>query len=177
MIKRKLQESDRELSQVLMNLLNNHGLYKTLTITGLNTIQLFDRIGPMVINSDLAYEIILELWVNHDVLKTKVGDYGLTHDPFEGTIRWVYYNKETDERMYSICTPFWDGNAWIPINVEEYERQGDSIEKQGEYAIKAPSEFTSIKQIINWYNTYYINSVYKVLNKFLESYREDYNEY
>lgn len=177
MIKKKLQENTKELSQVLRNLLSEYGLDKTLTITGLNIIQLFDRIGPLIINPDLTYDIILELWSKTDLLTREIDDYYLSYDPFEGTIRWVYSNKKTEELMYSICTPYWDAKDWIPINVEQYVKHANEMDVRGEFIIKAPNEFLSLNQIVKWYNDYYIKSVVKVLNQFLEKYRKEFEEY
>lgn len=173
----KLEENSNQLSQTLMNLLNEYGLYKTLIFTGLDVIQLFERIGPMIINADLSYEIILEIFTKYHnkVLRTQIDNYDLYYDPLNGTIRWVYTDDIRKEKMYALCTPFWDGIPWIPINIDEYILDGQSIEPNSEYTIKAPDEFHNIKQIINWYNDFYIPSVYKVLNKFLIKYRTEGN--
>jgi hypothetical protein len=97
MIKRKLQENTNELSKLLRNLLNENGVDKTLTITGLDVFQLFDRIGFVKINPDMSYQLIYHLFrIYDDELTKKIGNYTLEFN-FDGVMEWNYKNKKTNE--------------------------------------------------------------------------------
>jgi len=172
---KKLNENTKNLSNLLMNLVKENGLSKTLEITGLNIINLFDRIGNFAIDANLLNEIILELFdKNDDILINKINNYSLYLDSLEGTIRWTYTNNKTNERMFAICTPFWDGNDFLPIDVEGYIKDEDELWNEFQKIIPISPDFNSIEEIIEWFNTKYINTVVSVLDGCLKDYRKKY---
>jgi len=177
MIKRKLQENTDKLSETLRNLFTEYGLVKLLEMTGLNIFQLFDRMGPVIITSENSYKILFHVYKNDqfkDTLLKKIGYFTLDWDSMEGVLRWTY--KKGDEKMESMCTPYWSGEAGTPVYTEyyAYNKEGDTWDEKEDY-IKAPSQFNSLEELIDWFNSDYILKVYKRLVTHLNLYREEYN--
>ena len=175
MIKQKLVENDNKLRNLLSNLLNNDGLHKTMTITGLNVFELFDKIEPFVINSNLSYDLIEHIFRTYDDELTKeVGNYTLELN-FDGVMEWNYKNEKTKETMYALCTPYWDGDAMTPIDCEYYTNENSEINKDDDdefyTSFKCPEEFNSIYGLMDWYENEYIPTVYNRLNFFLKVFR------
>lgn len=178
MIRKKLQENTKDLSQVLRNLFSEYGLDKTLNMTGLNIIQLFDRMGKVNIDADKSYEILFHIFRNDqfkDVLLKKINNFTLDWDSMEGILRWTF--KRGIETMESMCTPYWDGQPGTPVFTEYYTygKDGDTTWKEKEDYIKAPLQFDSLEELINWFNSDYILKVHKRLMSHLKLYREEYN--
>jgi hypothetical protein len=94
--------NENKINNLLRNLLSENGLDKTLTITGLNVFQLFDKIGFIPINPDMSYVLIYHIFRNYDdELTKKIGDYTLEFN-FDGVMEWNYKNKKTNESMYAL---------------------------------------------------------------------------
>jgi len=175
MIKQKLKENTNELSKLLRNLLNENGLDKTLTITGLDIFQLFDRIGFVKIDADMSYQLIYHLFrIYDDELTKKISNYTLEFN-FDGVMEWNYKNKKTNESMFALCTPYWDGNSFTPIDCEYYIKDDfEFLKDDGDdfyFSFKCPNEFNSLMELMYWYENEYIPTVYNKLNEFLEEFR------
>jgi hypothetical protein len=173
--------NENKINNLLRNLLSENGLDKTLTITGLNVFQLFDKIGFIPINPDMSYVLIYHIFRNYDdELTKKIGDYTLEFN-FDGVMEWNYKNKKTNESMYALCTPYWDGNSFTPIDCEYYIKYDFEFSKDDEddfyFSFKCPNEFNSLMSLMSWYEEEYIPTVYNKLNEFLEKYRNIKNEY
>ena len=88
-------------------------------------------------------------------------------------MRWTY--KKGDEIMESMCTPYWDGEPGTPVFTEyyTYNKSGDTTWKEKEDYIKAPSQFNSLEELIDWFNSDYILKVHRRLMSHLKLYREE----
>ena len=172
----KLNENTNKLSETLRNIFYEYGVEKTLLMTGLNIFQLFDRMGEVSIGPDKSYDILFHIFRNDqfkDTLLKKIGYFTLYWDGMEGVLRWTY--KKGTEIMESMCTPYWDGQPGTPVFTEyySYSKDGDTWEEK-EYYIKSPSQFNSLEELIDWFNSEYILKVHKILTNHLKLYREEY---
>lgn len=174
----RLVENKERLREILIQHLEKSGLEKTLKITGLNVLQLFETVGDFDLTPEMCYEIIYELFKikgeNNPLIK-KVGHFSLDFY-YEGTLGWVY--EKDSETMRSLCTPFWDGSHGIPCDTEYYYKKDSGFEKySGELNMELydniliEHEFQNINELIDWFNLWYIPSVTKVLFKHLKSCR------
>jgi len=174
---KKLNENSDKLAETLRNIFTDYGIVKTLLITGLNVFQLFDRMGDVIITPSDSYEILFHLFNNkkfEDALLKKIDHFTLEWDSTEGVIRWTY--KQGVEIMESMCTPYWGGEPGTPVFTEyyTYNDKGDTSWKDKEDYIKAPIQFNSLEELIDWFNSDYILKVYKTLITHLNLYRGDY---
>lgn len=164
-----------KVNSLLRKIFIENGLEKTLTITGLDIFELFNKIEPVQIDASMSYDLIYILFKKYDkVLTKKFGQYSLEFN-FDGVMEWTYENKQTKEYMYALCTPYWDGNSFTPIDCEYYSNSGFQINKEDdeEYytSFKCPEEFNSLLDLIYWYENEYIPNVYNSLNEFLKKFR------
>ena len=77
-----------------------------------------------------------------------------------------------------MCTPFWDGEKYIPIDMTEYTyRKNDSVYDLDNTTIQLDKlePFNSVSELVHWFNTTYLNEVYDVLLGYLQVYREEYS--
>jgi hypothetical protein len=80
--------------------------------------------------------------------------------------------------MEAMCTPFWDGGKYIPIDITEYTyRNNDSVYDLDNTTIKLDKldPFNSVSELVHWFNTTYLNEVYGLLLEYLYLYREEYS--
>ena len=64
-----------KVTELLVKLVNEHGVYKAMQMTGLDIIQLFDRLGNnVVIDSEMANELLRMLW-NQNLLPKNVNNW------------------------------------------------------------------------------------------------------
>ena len=167
---------NNKVTELLVKLVNEYGIYKAVEMTGLNVIQLFDRLGNnIVIDSEMANELLRMLW-NQNLLPKKVNNFKLTFETFDGVLYW-----ELDtplELFQALCTPFWDGNKSIPIDFSYYSFVDDdnNIEEEPEWyvSIDYTDNFNSIQELIEWFKEWYIPVVYKQLTVFLNKARKQY---
>jgi hypothetical protein len=170
------QNTNNEVSKLLSKMVNEYGVYKAMEMTGLNVIQLFDRLGNnIIIDSEMANELLRMLW-RQNLLPKKVNNFKLYYETFDGVLYW---NLETDtEEAQAMCTPFWDGNKLIPIDFEYYtfkkDGQSDEYNPQWYKGIPYEDNFDSIQDLIDWFKEWYIPVVYFQLNKFLKKARKEY---
>ena len=167
-------------SEVLAKLVNKSGVQKTLDITGYNILELFMALEDKIkIDSEIALELIFELRGNTDLLHDKIGHARLRFSNFDGAIYWTIYHPY--EIMESMCTPFWDGRQNIPIDTIEYSYNDKNNTPHTVYddlndniTLRMLEPFNNINELVNWFNTSYLNEVYEVLMDHLEIYRREY---
>lgn len=167
--------TENKIDNLLRNIFTENGLEKTLYITGLNIFQLFDKMEPVTITTDMSHDLLYHIFSNYKKeLTKKIGHYKLEFN-FDGVLEWIYENKDTKEYMYSLCTPYWDGDSRTPIDCEYYTNNNFQIDKESddEYftSFKGPEEFNSLYDLMYWYENEYIPTVYNTLNDFLTKFR------
>jgi hypothetical protein len=167
-------------SEVLAKLVNKSGVQKTLDITGYSILELFMALEDKVkIDSETAYQLLFELKANTNLLHDKIGYAKLRFSEIDGIVHWTL--NLPDEIMEAMCTPFWDGERYIPIDVTEYTyRNNDSVYDLDNTKIKnikldKLEPFNSVSELVNWFNNTYLNEVYDVLLRYLQLCREEYS--
>ena len=167
-------------SEVLAKLVNKSGVQKTLDITGYSILELFMALEDKVkIDSETAYQLLFELKANTNLLHDKIGYAKLRFSEMDGIVHWRLILP--DEIMEAMCTPFWDGERYIPIDVTEYTyRNNDSVYDLDNTKIKnikldKLEPFNSVSELVNWFNNTYLNEVYDVLLRYLQLCREEYS--
>jgi hypothetical protein len=168
------------VKNLLVDLINKEGVEKTMDITGLNVLDLFERIGNFKFDSELS-GLVLYLLFKEGKLPKNVNNFTLNWDYFDGVLYWQYKNEiETSESM---CTPFWDLLNGTPIHMTYYtyiDIEGDTNEVElgnDEKYIFIENEFTfnNIQDLITWFKEFYIPTCYYYLSKFLDEVREENN--
>ena len=167
-------------SEVLAKLVNKRGVQKTLDITGYSVLELFMALEDKVkIDLEIALKLIFELKKNTNLLHDKIGHARLRFNEYEGFIYWTIYHPY--EIMESMCTPFWDGKRYIPIDTTEYsymDKNNTSHTVYNEFndniTLYMLEPFNSVSELVHWFNTSYLNEVYEVLMGHLEEYRREY---
>ena len=85
-----------KVTELLVKLVNEHGVYKAMQMTGLDIIQLFDRLGNnVVIDSEMANELLRMLW-NQNLLPKNVNNWKLSFDSMDGILYWEL-KSDTEE--------------------------------------------------------------------------------
>lgn len=89
----------------------------------------------------------------------------LDMDDFLGAVYFKVTDKKTTNSLDGYATPYWDGNCYLPIDIEYYnftDDDGDSGEDEltGYYKqYKLPTEFESFQAIIDWMENDYIKYI------------------
>lgn len=154
--RRKLQENTEDISQLLKQILIDNGLKTAKIITGLDTFSLLKRIGKMEYDSEMCYEVIYELFRDNNTLMNQIGNYTLEFN-FDGILEWHYRNN--DEIMYALCTPFWDGDNILPMDIQDYSLNGEDYDLEIYKGKKITKKFNSVESLISWFNNWYIHTV------------------
>jgi len=116
-------------------------------------------------------EICSKLIYESDVKKRYItGEYyiSLDMDDFVSSVYFQVTDKKTTNSLSGYATPYWDGDCYLPIEIEYYNftddyGNPDDEELTGEYykQIKLPTEFESFQEIVDWmendYMQYLIN--------------------
>jgi len=170
------QKSNNEVSILLTKMVNEYGVYKALQMTGLDVMQLFDRLGNnVIIDSEMANDLLRMLW-NQNLLPKTVNNFKLSYETFDGVLYWNLDSKT--EEIVAMCTPFWEGYKSIPIDFSYYTYIEDGIryEYNPEWfeSIDYKDNFDSIQDLIDWFKEWYIPVVYFHLNKFIKKARKEY---
>lgn len=89
----------------------------------------------------------------------------LDMDDFLGAVYFKVTDKKTTNSLDGFATPYWDGNCYLPIDIEYYnftDDDGDSGDDEltGYYErYKLPTEFETFQAIIDWMENDYIKYI------------------
>jgi hypothetical protein len=90
----------------------------------------------------------------------------LDMDDFLGAVYFKVTDKKTTNSLDGYATPYWDGNCYLPIDIEYYnftDDDGDSGDEEltGNYyeRYKLPTEFENFKAIVDWMENDYIKYI------------------
>lgn len=172
------QKTNNEVSKLLAKMVNEHGVYKAMEMTGLDVIQLFDRLGKnVIIDSEMANDLLRMLW-DRNLLPKTINNFKLSYETFDGVLYWNLDSKT--EEIVAMCTPFWEGHKSIPIDFSYYivKENGTEEEYNPEWfhSIDYKENFDSIQELIEWFKEWYIPVVYFYLNKFIRKARKEYRD-
>ena len=196
----KIIISENKFSKIAIELLNTYGYVGAAKLTSKSLCEFLLSINtPINIDSDMAHSFIISAFIDGK-LQNQMGDFKLHYDNFEGVLYWFYENDNLNgpesglklpypkynERMVSMCTPFWDAMFIIPVESSFYRNRNfkseedylDSIELTSKLIGKESyTYFNSGNEIITWFNDFYIPNVYDILlNTHLPKYRLLYKE-
>lgn len=97
---------------------------------------------------------------------TKKYHISLDMDNFVSAVYFKVTDKKTTNSLDGYATPYWDGNCYLPIDIEYYnftDDDGDSGDEEltGDYykRYELPTEFESFQAIINWMENDYIKYI------------------
>lgn len=129
------------------------------------------------IDSETAYQLLFELKKNTSLLHDKIGYAKLRFSEIDGIVYWTL--NLPDENMEAMCTPFWGGEKYIPIDITEYTCRNIDYDlfntKIENIKLDKLEPFNSVSEFVNWFNNTYLNEVYDVLLRYSQVYREEYS--
>ena len=106
---------------------------------------------------------------------TKKYHIWLDMDDFVSSVFFQVTDKKTTNSLNGYATPYWDGNCYLPIDIEYYnftDDDGDSGDEEltGDYyeRYKLPTEFESFQAIIDWMENDYIKYIIDFCRKTFE---------
>ena len=148
---------------------------------GKSDIISFLKDKPINIDCEFAEELTSLLFWKTDFINKKYSfndgksTLDFTWGGFSGIIYFTY-NDETYE-IIGMASPYWNGVCHIPVDLQSIEIKltGESeedvdIEDVSELE-NTPSEFNSIQEMIDFFNTVYPIEVIKVIPELISKYR------
>jgi hypothetical protein len=97
---------------------------------------------------------------------TKKYHISLDMDDFVGSVFFQVTDKKTTNSLNGYATPYWDGNCFLPIEIEYYhftddDGNPDDEELTGDYyeQYQLPTEFESFQAIVDWVENDYIKYI------------------
>ena len=110
-------------------------------------------------------------------LTTKYREFTIYPQKWEGTVYWVariktgYFLPNMSEEITAIATPFWDGNEWTPIDIDDVNLKDEDesviIRRGGEgdyyRKLEHKSNFENVQELFTWYEEFYLPEVYNVV--------------
>ena len=106
---------------------------------------------------------------------TKKYHIWLDMDDFASTVYFKVTDKKTTNSLDGYATPYWDGNCYLPIDIEYYnftDDDGNSNDEEvtGDYyeRYKLPTEFESFQAIVDWMENDYIKYIIDFCRKTFE---------
>ena len=165
------------------------GLYDASQFFGLTMTETLNH-SKIKITHSYANQVLLEL-MDAEKIPIKYKGFYIQQDG-EGAVVWRR-SKNTDEfgptlieTIYCYATPLYDGSSAIPIDfdyymLEELSQRTTIFEhdRYGEYErmIRVDNEFESLKELLEWYEDFYLPQVYNsIVNECLPTIRENHRE-
>lgn len=163
----------------ILNLINKFGIHKAVTILGIPIDLLIDMLSEdfVIDNPETALEFIFFLKEEKKLI-TKYKEFRLFFDEMGGVINWIYETPFKTESAYVYATPFWSNTWSIPIELDEFKLY-DWIWNRNlsaEVSLSPDTKFNGLNDLIHWFNTFYVASVYSELNKMMRALRDKYHE-
>jgi hypothetical protein len=165
--------------EVLLKIVKRFGIFRSVTVTGLNLYEIYNQLdGHLEFTPDTCVELLEDMFNNTSLLKKGDGDITLDWGVFtDGVCTWFYNNNKTGEQLTIAATPFWNGDPFVPINIEdyvvyrlhpntnrwaiayqEYADMSDTLEYED-----VPEQFGRLNHLINWFNEVYFEDVKEVI--------------
>jgi len=155
--------------QLLLNLIEVHGIYDASKIAGINPVELI-HISEITIDAWLANTVLIELMSKGKIPK-QYKEFALSIDSLTGTVDWdgVFESDGVKEKVFAYATPFWEGESGIPVEIQHYEvtTDDDKIELSCDgdvfNLLKTRGVFDGIEDVLTWYKHFYLPKVYRVI--------------
>ena len=154
--------------QLLLNLIETHGIYVASKIAGINPVELI-HISEITIDAGLANTVLIELISVK--LPKQYKEFGISIDNMSGTVDWdgVFESNGVTEKVFAYATPFWEEQSGIPVEIRYYEEITDnnkielSCDGNVFKFLKTREEFDGIEDVLTWYKHFYLPKVYRVI--------------
>jgi hypothetical protein len=155
--------------QLLLNLIETHGIYDASKIAGINPVELI-HISEITIDLSLANTVLTEL-ISEGKLPKQYKEFGISSDNMSGTVDWdgVFESDGVTEKVFAYATPFWERVSGIPVEIYYYEEITDNnkieLSCDGDVFkfLKTREEFDGIEDVLTWYKHFYLPKVYRVI--------------
>jgi hypothetical protein len=169
-----LMEVNDRTKKLIQKYVNENGLYNASRMLGI-TMTKIAEISNTPIDSEMANELLLEN-MRLKNLKREYGQFDI-RPTMDGIFYWGastntgHFLPDMIESISVVATPFWDGNEWTPVELDWYTLlDGDGkaiieVSSDGSYyrQLKHQTHFNSVKELFNWYEEYYLPTVYDVI--------------
>ena len=176
-----INESEKLSSIVLRLAQGGNDIYRINEITGLpmETIILSLKDYDMSIDCKMSSDWIPILFGNTDLLTKKVSLGGIQMEINYINVNGIMEYKYEDKYgiLEGFATPYWNGECELPINNVNYYYKAKNEEDYGrnygyddEVAIKTPSRFNNLSELIEWFNNDYIKTLLVNLKELSQSY-------
>ena len=179
-----LIESDKEKNKKLVGKMWDQGMgfdeMSELIGIGKTDIVLHLKDKPIKIDCELAEKLTSILFWNTNLINKKYSfndgksTLEFTWGGFSGIIYFNYEDKSYE--IIGMASPYWNGECWIPADLEYIDNKstgesGEDFDSSGIELENTPSEFDSIQEMIDFFNTVYPIEVFKVIPKLISKYR------
>lgn len=177
-----LIESDKEKNKKLVGKMWDQGMgldeMSELIGIGKTDIILHLKDKPIKIDCEFAEKLTSTLFWNTNLINKK---YRFDDDTtlefnwggFSGIIYFHYEDKSYE--IIGMACPYWNGECWIPADLESIENKSNG--EYEEYSTNSeislenvPSQFNSIQEMIDFFNTVYPVEVFKVIPTLISKY-------
>ena len=145
-------------------MIKNMGLRKTSQLTGVPLKTLSDKF-PGYITSKEAYVLIHDMFL-YDQLPTQYKNYSLDMDWGTGVLYWRLEDENSDS-FETAATPFWDGNAYIPLDYEYnlgtgelFDWEGNEVSPYSQIELFDLPPFQTSEDLKKWFISFYLPTVY-----------------
>jgi hypothetical protein len=187
-IKRILKE-ESGIKKTILKRIEKYGLYKTSEIMGLSMTDLIEM-TDIPINSEIANELLIEN-IGKGKIKTKYKEFRIGPS-MDGVVYWEaktntgHFLPGMREEISAMATPFWDGGHFTPVEINWitlYNEDGEIIYDEGAAGdyfkeIIGKSDFKSIEELFQWYEKFYLPTVYDIImNNLLPKVHQEIDDY
>jgi hypothetical protein len=142
------------------------------------------------INSEIANELLIEN-IGKGKIKTKYKEFRIGPS-MDGVVYWEaktntgHFLPGMREEISAMATPFWDGGHFTPVEINWitlYNEDGEIIYDEGAAGdyfkeIIGKSDFKSIEELFQWYEKFYLPTVYDIImNNLLPKVHQEIDDY
>ena len=147
-----------KLRDAIVKSLEDNLTYRTVEQFGIDIKTIIDRF-KIEVNADMCEYLLLELFNNKEI-PNEYKWFKIEIQGNSGSFAW--FNDSGNWMIYA--TPFWGGNATIPIECYEFVESNDMID-QGYYEILIPEIPQTVDEVKKWYVDFYLPIVYKQIQE------------
>jgi hypothetical protein len=162
-------------------MIKNIGLSETSQLTGVPIKNLSDKF-PGYITSKESYSLIHDMFL-YDSLPTEYKNYSLDMDWGSGVLYWRLKDESPDSFQVA-ATPFWDGEAYIPLDYEyEYKPGklfdwgGNEVSEYSQIELFDLPPFQTSEDLKKWFISFYLPKVYLKCELKIKEIRESLGKY
>jgi hypothetical protein len=170
--KKYILENKEKLRNSFIKVLENNGIDYAMKITGLDVKTFLEVVGDYNYTPEIVNLLLHYFFTKKDSsLIMDIGNFNLHFERFDDVLYWDY--RRGNEKMDSMCTPFWQDEPRVPIESPYYTKDGEDYEIYNFKELKITHNFRSVDDVVDWFNHWYIPNVFKILNENLYRYRTE----